>query len=321
MSKSLKDRVKSVNYKLETLMTRDLAKNWRHISTDDVNTFSRFLIDNSESPREYWETDQGAEDLKGHAIERLESDRRTYLPWLNSLKPLADSSVLEIGFGTGCATVALAEQGAHVTGLDIEPSKLTVATERCRLYGVEADLHIGDDMQRIFDGQSFDFVIFFASLEHMTMDERLSNLSAAFNLTKPGGWLVVIEAPNRLWYEDVHTSWLPFFDWLPDELALEYLKYSPREVLQQLATKSDDNLLELKRWGRGASFHEFDLALGPDAKNAVGPSLDEYLRGRSPLRWLQGVLSPQARYRWFIKGLADVPACWFERYLNVAIRR
>ena len=320
MATSLKDSVKTVNYALEAWLTRDLAKNWRHMSADELHYFSNLLKEKSGTV-EYLETDQGVTDLKGLAAGKLEKDRRTYIPWLNSFKPLANSSVLEIGCGTGSSTVAIAEQGAHVTGFDIEPWKLDVAAERCRLYGVEADLYVSDDMQSLFGGQSFDFVIFFASLEHMTLDERLSNLVAAMNLTKPGGWLVVIEAPNRLWYYDTHTSWLPYFDWLPDELALEYLRYSPREVLQKLASKSDENLLELARWGRGVSFHEFDLALGTDRRNAAGPSLDKYLRRRSPLRGLHGLVSREARYRRFLKGVADVPECWLEPYLNVAIRR
>jgi 2-polyprenyl-3-methyl-5-hydroxy-6-metoxy-1,4-benzoquinol methylase len=313
----IKERVKSVNGALETWLARDYAKNWCRISDGEVTQFADFIVDNYMHPREYWDTEQGADDLKGLASERLESDRRTYIPWLNSLTPLAGASVLEIGFGTGSSTVALAEQGAHVTGIDIEPSTLLVAQERCRLYGVHADLQISDSLN--FDSR-FDFVVFFASLEHMLPAERLTNLVTAADLVQPGGWLVVIEAPNRLWHYDSHTSWLPFFEWLPDELALQYLQYSPREVLQKLST-NPDGLTEMRRWGRGVSFHEIDIALGPQARNTVGPSMDQYLRSRSPLRWLNWKLGREARHQRFLAKQADVPACWFEPYLNVAMRR
>ena len=41
---------------------------------------------------------------------------------------------------------------------------------------------------------------------------------------KWNGLLVIVEAPNRLWLEDTHTSELPFFQWLPDNLHSLFCK-------------------------------------------------------------------------------------------------
>jgi len=96
-------------------------------------------------------------------------------------------------------------------------------------------------------------VIFFASLEHMTHSERQRSLRAAWQLLADGGILCVIEAPNRLWLFDDHTADLPFFHWLPDEIALEYLKQTPRYQAAAFDTTSEGAKLELSRRGRGVS--------------------------------------------------------------------
>jgi hypothetical protein len=92
-----------------------------------------------------------------------------------------------------------------------------------------------------------------------------------------GGHLVIVETPNRLWYYDGHTSMLPFFHWLPDELAFQYAKRSPRENFRELYTEfTPESELHFLRQGRGASFHEFDLAIAPANKLHVVSSQSSF---------------------------------------------
>jgi hypothetical protein len=72
-----------------------------------ANYFTRF-------PTEYLSSDWGKNDLENHLCRRLNSDRDTIVPWLDDVRPLKGASILEIGCGTGCSTVALAEQGARL---------------------------------------------------------------------------------------------------------------------------------------------------------------------------------------------------------------
>jgi S-adenosylmethionine-dependent methyltransferase len=97
----------------------------------------------------------------------------------------------------------------------------------------------------------------------MTYEERLLSLKAAWSLLGSGCLLAIIESPNRLWYFDDHTSNLPFYHWLPDELALEFLKRSRNYYFDPVFERFDEtSQIELIRRGRGVSFHEFELALG-----------------------------------------------------------
>jgi 2-polyprenyl-3-methyl-5-hydroxy-6-metoxy-1,4-benzoquinol methylase len=132
--------------------------------------------------------------------------------------PLSGARILEIGCGTGASTVALAEQGAQVTAVDLDGSALEVARVRCDAYGVRATFIEANAVDAI---QPADMIVFFACLEHMTYEERIESLRKAWEVLPPHGILAVVDTPNRLWYFDGHTALTPFFNWLPHELAME----------------------------------------------------------------------------------------------------
>ena len=180
----------------------------------------------------YLATEIGRADCLDHLVERLDRNRSTVIPWLDSIRPLDRLRILEVGAGNGCSTVALAEQGAAVLAIDVNESYLRANEERCRI----ADLHnvtfatVNSDCCLLWPkAGDNDMIIIFAALEHMTFDERMATLRGAWQLLDPGGFLVIIETPNRLWYFDDHTSKMPFFHWLPDEVAYRYAEHTPRK--------------------------------------------------------------------------------------------
>ena len=162
----------------------------------------------------------------------MDEDRHVIMPWIDAALPLEGARVLEIGCGTGESTVALGEQGARVTGLDVDANALAVGRERCRVYVVEAEFIVGNVTQvdTLLAGRQFDIVIFFASLEHMTLDEKLSAMRSTWAMLRPGGIWCVIEAPNRLWFWDGHSSFENFYNWLPDDVAWRWARHARREA-------------------------------------------------------------------------------------------
>jgi S-adenosylmethionine-dependent methyltransferase len=209
----------------------------------------------------YLESSEGMNDMNNHMYNRLDNFRKNTIPWLNYLLPLKNSKILEIGCGTGSTTVALAEQDCIVTSVDVNETHINVAKKRCQLHQVPANIKA---MNAINIGElkgKFDFIIYSASLEHMTYDERIISIKAAWELIKDDGYLVVLETPNRLWYVDEHSSQLPFYNWLPNEIAIPYGVYSPRTMFSSLVANGCDNT-KFIRFGRGVSFHEFEIALG-----------------------------------------------------------
>ncbi|HOI30230.1 MAG TPA: class I SAM-dependent methyltransferase [Melioribacteraceae bacterium] len=253
--------------KLYYKIPRQILDNQKQINDNELNELKFFLIENYYKNKHPFTQDAFMlfeNDLLSHLMTRLQIDRKRIIPWLNTAKPLTDSTVLEIGCGTGSSTVALAEQGAKVTGIDIEEESITVAKKRCSLYKVEAHFKVMNAVDLIdsFINCKFDFIIFFASLEHMTVRERITAIKQAWNLLNKNGILSVIETPNRLWYYDIHTSQLPFFHWLPDDLAYYYSRKSKRNNFRELyMDESLKNYEHFLRRGRGVSFHEFELAI------------------------------------------------------------
>ena len=273
----------------------------------------------------YFDSSEGRVDMSAHLTGRLEACRRIIVPWLDSVGPLAGTRILEIGCGTGSDLVALAEQGADVTGLDLNSAALAAAEERLRLYGVTARLaeRNAAELSKDFAGERFDWVIFYASLEHMTIPERLASLRAGWDLLTEGGRLCVIETPNRLWFRDGHTAWLPFFHWLPDELAFQFARHSPRKSLRdECASQESDAMMGFLRSGRGVSFHEFSLAIAPAESLEVASALHSYRRGTAG-RTLRSILPTRDdRYAAFLKSLApEIHPAFYREQLDLILRK
>ena len=257
-----------------------LSRNHIHVSPAQLATIRTSIEDHYYTGRrtkDHFTAAQYERRLLAKLYTRLDSDRRMIVPWLDSAKPLKGSRILEVGCGTGCSTIALAEQGATVVGIDPDASALAVAVDRCREYGIGAEFHAinSTSMTQVFGQGRFDTIIFFASLEHMTIAERLAGLRDAWEMLPLGGHLVIVETPNRLWYYDGHTSLLPFYHWLPNELAFRYAQFSPRQDFRGWQDYEAEKV-DFLRTGRGASFHEFDLAIRPTATLRVVSSLSTF---------------------------------------------
>lgn len=206
----------------------------------------------------YLDTDIGKNDMKDHMINRLLNFRKTIIPWINSFSKINHSSILEIGCGTGSTTIALAEQNANLTCIDVEKEHIKVAKKRCELYNVRADILLMNATELDKLNNNFDIIIFSASLEHMTYEERITSIRLAWEKLNKNGFLIVIETPNRLHHFDSHSSILPFYHWLPDQLAMQYSIFSPRERCKECSADE----MKFIRFGRGVSFHEFEISLG-----------------------------------------------------------
>jgi len=261
-------------------------------------------------------------DLEAHLYQRIQNDRQVVIPWIDDAVSLEGKQVLEIGCGTGSSSVAIAEQGATVTGTDIDEGAIAVAEARAVAYGVDVSYQKrnAQEITRSFDVNRFDIIMFFACLEHMTISERLISLRDAWAMLPVGGLLIIVETPNRLWYYDDHTAWLPFFHWLPNELAFQYTRFSERENFNALyddytSASAKEHFL---RRGRGMSFHETDIAIGPARELNIISSLSSF-QGF----WYKSAQSRLARqYKdMLMKIYPGVHEGFFDNYLYLIIKK
>jgi SAM-dependent methyltransferase len=199
---------------------------------------------------------------------------RVWRPWIERVRPLNQSTVVEYGCGPGSVSRALAPHAKRYIGLDIDPDSVATAESMNDVESASFHAHPPEKIVtalRGYTGQA-DIVLLYAVVEHLTIQERIAVLAAAREVARPHGVIAVVELPNRLTPLDQHSSFEPFVSQLPDELALEYLRDAHRPELRDhvlslrdpsIPVEEDGRaLMALRRFGRGGSFHEFELAWG-----------------------------------------------------------
>jgi protein-L-isoaspartate O-methyltransferase len=139
------------------------------------------------------------------------------VPWLRRHVDIGSHHLVEIGSGTGSSTAAVAPHVDHVTTFEISESAVLAAKERAIICGYKNVSH----RRSLFDAEQalrlrpYDGVFLAAVLEHCSFKECIDLLRASWLGLKPGGWMCVIDTPNRFCPIDHHTSFLPFFSTLP----------------------------------------------------------------------------------------------------------
>lgn len=259
--------------------------------------------------------------------DRLENFRNKLIPWLDSIRRIKGLRVLEIGCGPGSSTIAFSEQSAIITAIDVNEDFLHEAKTKCYSYGLQPLFFKlnASEIDNHFPSESFDLIIFMASLEHMTLPEREKALAAAYKLLPKGGLLCITGSPNRLHFMDSHTSLLPFFHWLPDELAIKYAKYSSRAQYNDHLLEVDDNFEKLEwfyRWGRGVSFHEIEIALKPLNELKIVGDLTSFLRRKNFIYAITTAFTTNFLYeKFFIKKFPNINKAFFRPYIDIVIEK
>ena len=236
---------------------------------------------------------EGIADLRVELIDKPALCRALLVPWVARQVELSEATVVEIGCGAGSKTTAFAPAVGRVWAGDLNGPHVRAAQLRMQALGISNVRLAHADARELLEtvaGEEgeVDVCLMIAVLEHMTLSERLEALEKAWALLRPGGILVVVESPNRLLPWDWHSSRLPFFNMLPDELALRYAGHSPRgdyrEVVQGALSRGHaEGLMELRRQGRGVSHHEFEVAIGALPDKIVADSYDAEIVQLNPV--------------------------------------
>jgi 2-polyprenyl-6-hydroxyphenyl methylase/3-demethylubiquinone-9 3-methyltransferase len=108
--------------------------------------------------------------------------------WIDKLAPVAEQKVLDVGCGGGILCEAMAQRGAHVTGIDMGEAPLAVGELHKLESGVEVDYQksTAEDFAQSH-GEQFDIVTCLEMLEHVPDPSSVVRACAA--MTKPGGTL------------------------------------------------------------------------------------------------------------------------------------
>ncbi|ANN21387.1 methyltransferase type 11 [Amycolatopsis orientalis] len=99
------------------------------------------------------------------------------------------AKILEVAFGPGYFAVELARLGFSVTGLDVAPTFVEIASDYARAQGVDVEFREGDVSRMPFDDESFDFVVCQAAFKNFVWPVKA--LDEMHRVLRPGGTAVV----------------------------------------------------------------------------------------------------------------------------------
>ncbi len=207
---------------------------------------------------------------------RMQQAHYMLLPFIGHAAGLNGLRVFEIGAGSGSATTPMAMAGARVVAADILTEARPALLKRFELLGLPApdcvDLALDwiaapspETLERL---RGADLVLMYALFEHLTVAERIGLLRLLRRETRPDCLFCIFETPNRLHPYDWHTTGALFADALPDDLYIEYLAFARKgrpsdaeraDFMREARAGSAETIY---RRGRGASFHEFEVAVG-----------------------------------------------------------
>jgi SAM-dependent methyltransferase len=105
---------------------------------------------------------------------------------------IENKKVLDLGSGTGRNANYIAEQGAHVTGIEISPTAVAIAKGEARKLRVQVE-YITDSFGKkfSFEDNTFDLIIDVTSSNSLDEAERKIYLSEVYRTLKPGGYVFV----------------------------------------------------------------------------------------------------------------------------------
>jgi SAM-dependent methyltransferase len=103
-----------------------------------------------------------------------------------------DALVLDLGCGAGRTTVALAELGLRVHGIDISPKMVDIARRQAEFAQVEVDYSVMDTMDLAFPDNSFEVAFYsYNGIELIPgIGGKLRVLAEVWRVLRPGGRLI-----------------------------------------------------------------------------------------------------------------------------------
>jgi ubiquinone/menaquinone biosynthesis C-methylase UbiE len=164
----------------------------------------------------------------GKLVDRVEKEALFAL-----LPEVEGRRVLEVGCGTGNITLALAQQGAQMAGLDASLPMLGRAKAKAGLKGLAISWILGDATCLPFAAETFDGVVSILALDFMA--DREKALQEMVRVLRPGGFFSVAML-NRysLWtLKRVIRSWLKPSLWREVRFA------TPRELRRLVASQPE----------------------------------------------------------------------------------
>lgn len=109
---------------------------------------------------------------------------------LHEYRDFRGKRVLDVGSGNGYVLGKYAQEGAHVSGIDITPTGIDLCRRRFDNLGLRGDFRVAQAEQLPFEDASFDCVCSMGVLHHVP--DTVQAVAEIHRVLKPGGRLIVM---------------------------------------------------------------------------------------------------------------------------------
>jgi S-adenosylmethionine-dependent methyltransferase len=273
-------------------------------------------------------TDKGRKELDDIVFGRYNYALEQVVPWVAGQIDLAGKIMVEIGCGTASSTAAFSHFVETVDGYDIVEPFVQFAKKRLAIMNIDNARVCTIKNENLCatllkkHGSGVDIILLFAVLEHQTVEERIETIKTCWELLNHNGIMVISDTPNLLTYHDEHTSELPFLHLLPDATYKLYAPKSSRQGFRDHFIGNTFNDREklyeaITRWGRGVSYHDFELSLGENYRDwIVASGFEKEFINRAPVSLEEEILRLYIR-----KKKIDIPPAFTRSNLNFILRK
>lgn len=172
------------------------------------------------------------------------------LEFIQKQTPLAQLRVLDVGCGGGILSEAMAQSGAHVTGLDVEPDSVSAAKSHALLNALNIEYVLMPIES--FKADAFDVVTCMEMLEHVKDPSMVIEHCA--RLLKPGGTLFLSTINRTLKaYASVVIAAEYLLNLLPRQTH-DYDKFIKPSELARMCRMYDLEVIDMA----GIAYHPFE---------------------------------------------------------------
>lgn len=151
---------------------------------------------------------------------------------LNRLGLVEDSSILEIGTGTGHFARHSAKAGYRVSAIDVSPVMLEYARRRAESQGLKIEFHHAGFLTMPFEPETFEAAVSVMALHHLPDAWKAIALDNVHRVLKPGGLFFLRDVVFE-WDQRDHRS---CFDEFVNSCGEDMRKEAARHVACEYST-------------------------------------------------------------------------------------